>query len=269
MASRRMIDPAFWQSETVASFSFFQRLFFTGLFSNADDQGRLKAHPVLLRSLVFPYDDFPASEIEDAIEAFSESGSIIAYIIDGVAYLQLTNWWRWQHQGWAWPSKLPPPPDWTDRHHYRKGNVQVYENWPGHENTAGPVEDDDGAEVAPERGQSGATVGPAPSIDTNNSTSDSTDISDSTSTSTKEHDSAVAGLLMAWGMNDDVIGALLIEYGYDVVAAMRLHVASMDGIDNPAGLLISKLANGDRAPPAADTSTRRYIEGEYADVIEH
>ena len=102
----------FWQSETVASFSFFQRLFFAGLFSNADDQGRLKAHPVLLRSMVFPYDDIPINEIEGALALFAESGSIVVYEVDNTDHLQLANWWKWQHQNFAWPSKLPPPPDW-------------------------------------------------------------------------------------------------------------------------------------------------------------
>ena len=76
MPSRRMIDPAFWQSETIANLSIKDRYLFIGLFSNADDQGRMKAHPALIRSVVFPYDDVALDEIEAGLDALEVNESI-------------------------------------------------------------------------------------------------------------------------------------------------------------------------------------------------
>ena len=68
MPTRRMIDPEIWQSETIAALTRDQRLLFIGLFSNADDQGRLRAHPALIRSLVFPYDDITHAIAVEIVE---------------------------------------------------------------------------------------------------------------------------------------------------------------------------------------------------------
>ena len=124
-----MIDPGFWESVTVASWPYFDRLLFIGLFSHADDQGRLMGHPVLVRSRVFPFDNTPMEDVETALDTFEASESIIRYNVDGKDYIQLVNWWKWQHAQWAWPSKMPPPPEWEDRHCYRKGNTVVKQNW--------------------------------------------------------------------------------------------------------------------------------------------
>ena len=52
-----MIDPTIWQSESMAELTRDQRLLFIGLFSNADDQGRLRGNPNLIRSQIFPFDE--------------------------------------------------------------------------------------------------------------------------------------------------------------------------------------------------------------------
>jgi len=161
-----MIDAAFWQSETVARLTIRQRLLFVGLFSNADDQGRMKAHPLLIRSVVFPFDDIPSEQMEADIDALAELGCIILYEADGKHLLQIPNWWKYQHLRWAWPSELPAPDGWDDRLKYRQGNNVVQENWEPNESqppaTHEPAKND--VIVEPERDQNEVTVTSAPSI---------------------------------------------------------------------------------------------------------
>jgi len=168
-----MIDPAFWQSENVARLPIEVRYFFIGLFSNADDQGRMKAHPALIRSKLYPYDDIALDEITDWLDRLAAGDFVILYKVDDKEYLQITNWWKYQHPQWAWPSEHPAPDGWLDRLCYRKGNTPIKENW-GQDDSDEPDESNDtGVTVGPEWGQSGATVGTAPSISSSISISDS------------------------------------------------------------------------------------------------
>ena len=129
MPTRRMIDPRLWQSETTAALTRNQRLLFIGIFSNADDQGRLRAHPALIRSIIFPFDDIPLEEIECDLTAIVQGGSILLYDVDGKRCLQVLNWWKYQNPQWAYPSKIPPPEGWRDRLRYRRDNRVIVENW--------------------------------------------------------------------------------------------------------------------------------------------
>lgn len=192
MASKRFIPVDFWDSEKVASWPFFERLFFQGLCAKAaDDQGRMKGHPALLRSTVFPYDDIPLEEILAALSRFEDSKSILIYEEDGTRYIQILNWWKWQSLPFAWPSKYPAPEGWTDRVKYRKGNRVIKENWFSSSQTndgevaVEPRQDDvaepqlDGATpgeptASPPRGHDGVSVGSAPSTSTGGSSSAST-----------------------------------------------------------------------------------------------
>jgi len=186
-----MIDPNFWQSETIASYPLPVRYFFIGLFSNADDQGRLRAHPALLRSLIYPYDDIDLNDICAMLELLSaDDGPIMLYQSDGRDLLQIVNWWRWQHPSWAWPSDLEPPPGWVDRHCYRKGNAVVKENW-----------DQSDPTVTPERAQSEVRASNAPSTST--SIRDSTSIALAVAPDQNGADARDAvGVLRVFGMND-------------------------------------------------------------------
>jgi len=164
--SRRMIDPSFWRSETTSRLNREQRLTLVGLISNADDQGRLQGHPALLRSLIYPYDDITLSDIEDDISAIATVGTILLYEVEGIRFVQLVNWWRYQTPSFAWPSKHPAPPGWTDRERYRRGNLIVENNWDGHAGLpdADPTLSSDRAHsdptVTPEWAQSDPTVTP-------------------------------------------------------------------------------------------------------------
>lgn len=131
MPTRRMIDPSFWQSESMAELSEGERLFFIGLISNADDQGRIRGHPSLLRSLIYPFDDISTEVIEARIEALSSIDSIFIYETGGKKAIQIIKWWDYQSPQWAYPSKMEPPPGWSDRLRYRANNKVHQDNWDG------------------------------------------------------------------------------------------------------------------------------------------
>jgi hypothetical protein len=140
-----MIDPDFWLSENVARLTIQQRYLFIGLFSNADDQGRLRGHAALIRNAVFPFDDISLDNIRVYLEAIATIGSIILYQSAGKDYIQIAGWWSYQKLQWAYPSDIPAPQGWKDRLRYRQDNAIIKENWDGEsdsdndgDNTPGP-----------------------------------------------------------------------------------------------------------------------------------
>lgn len=129
MPTRRMIDPSFWKSESLATISREDRFFFIGLISNADDQGRLRAHPAILRAEIYPFEDIDFAEIDRQIEVLCAIDCIHCYEADGKKLIQIVNWWKYQTPQWAYPSKLPPPDGWQDRLRYRENNKVKTANW--------------------------------------------------------------------------------------------------------------------------------------------
>ena len=96
MARRRMIDPNIWLSEDVSKLTIFERLMLIGMFSNADDEGRGRATPALLRSLIFPYDDIPVGDIEESLDNISQVINIVFYEFEDSRYYEFTKWSKWQ-----------------------------------------------------------------------------------------------------------------------------------------------------------------------------
>lgn len=108
MARKRMIDPAIWESEDFSKLSFFARLVWIGLFSNADDEGRGKGNSAYIKSHIFAYDDnLTITEIEEAIHEIEKSMSVRFYEVDGKRYYQLTNWHKFQTINRPSPSQIP------------------------------------------------------------------------------------------------------------------------------------------------------------------
>jgi len=126
-----MIHIELWQSETMAELTRDQRLLFIGLFSNADDQGRLRGHPKIVQNLVFPYDtDLSIEQTERDLDALVEGDFIIRYGAGTKSLIQVKNWWTYQQPQWAYPSSYPPPKSWHDCIRGRKHNKVYTENWP-------------------------------------------------------------------------------------------------------------------------------------------
>lgn len=121
MARRRMIDPKFWGDETVAKLSIEERLFYIGLFSLADDMGRICGAPVYLRSQIYPYNDIPLDKVVTWIQHIQDLGLIHVYEDssgDGNKYIDHPKWLKYQRLDNPCPSLLPACPFF--RSHWRK-----------------------------------------------------------------------------------------------------------------------------------------------------
>ena len=110
MARRRMIDPNFWQSEDISRLSPFARLLFIGMISHADDEGRGRANVNYLKSIVFPYDEIRAADVEKAISEICHNTSVTVYTVAHSSYYAFTNWEKWQRVDKPQKSIIPPPP---------------------------------------------------------------------------------------------------------------------------------------------------------------
>lgn len=94
-----MIDPMIWQDEEFGSLSSQAKILFIGLFSNADDEGRLRANPAYLKSTIFMYDPIDIDEVKIIRdEVVKKMSSVFLYTVDGKDYIQLKNWDEYQKQ---------------------------------------------------------------------------------------------------------------------------------------------------------------------------
>jgi hypothetical protein len=128
--ARRMLDSSIWSNEDFAALPPLGRLLMIGMINLADDQGRLKAHPVFLRSQIFPYDVVEIEQIRVWLSQMTQSGTILLYQADGKDYVQFMNWWEYQSLSFAQPSDHPAPDGWLDRIRFNgKGNITLTYNW--------------------------------------------------------------------------------------------------------------------------------------------
>ena len=128
--TRRLVDSSMWQNEKFATLPAMARLLQIGMINHADDQGRGKAHPSLLRAEVFPYDDVTLGDVAEWLRLIEQNGTILLYSSGGKAYYQMCNWWEYQAHQYAMPSDHPKPDGWNDRIRktFTKGQI-VTCNW--------------------------------------------------------------------------------------------------------------------------------------------
>ena len=114
MARKRMIDPSFWRDEKLGEeFEFHERLMFIGLWTFADDSGIGRANPKLLKSDIFPYDEFSTDDIERMLAKMYQSNMITLYEADGQKYYKVNHFSDYQTINRPTESKLPKPDDGT------------------------------------------------------------------------------------------------------------------------------------------------------------
>lgn len=89
-----------------------ERLLFIGLFSHADDEGRIEGDPALLRSTIFPRDEISLKRMSDHLDGLDSHGFIRRYTAAGEPYIEVTNWARHQKVDRASASSIPA---YTDR----------------------------------------------------------------------------------------------------------------------------------------------------------
>jgi hypothetical protein len=107
VARKRMIDPNFWTDEKLGECTVQERMLFMGLISNADDEGYGRANPKLLKSLIFPYDDFRASDLEKWLSHLGGLNIVVLFRYDGQTYYNLPNFLK--HQTINKPTKSTFP----------------------------------------------------------------------------------------------------------------------------------------------------------------
>lgn len=111
MARKRMLSPEIWESESFSSLSDLGKIVFIGLISLADDEGRGKANPSLVKSTLFPYDEKRrVADIKFALSEIARSMSTQFYSVNGNDYYLLLNWSKWQKIDKPSKSKIPAPP---------------------------------------------------------------------------------------------------------------------------------------------------------------
>jgi hypothetical protein len=109
MARSRNIKPGFFQNEDLQELDFATRLFFIGLWTEADKEGRLEDRPKKLKNALFPADDV---EVEQMLEGLAAYGFISRYERAGKKIIQIVKWAKHQnpHRREA-PSTLPAETD--------------------------------------------------------------------------------------------------------------------------------------------------------------
>ena len=107
MGRIRTIKPEFPQSETIGSLSRDARLLFIQLWTVVDDEGRARANPRMLASLLYPYDQDANQLIDGWLDELDQRHCIDRYAVDGKNYLQVTNWKEHQKIDHPGVSRLP------------------------------------------------------------------------------------------------------------------------------------------------------------------
>jgi hypothetical protein len=110
MARIRSIKPEYWSDERMATVGLEARLLFIGLLNLADDEGRLRGHPALIRGALFPYDDLTNAQVAGWLEELEAAGRIQRYQADGESFVWVRNFGKHQKIDHPSASKLPAPP---------------------------------------------------------------------------------------------------------------------------------------------------------------
>lgn len=111
MSRKRFVDPEMWRDPAVSKMTRDERLMFVGLITIADDEGRLAASPAALQGALYPNDPSVSPNRvrrwRDGIVA--KLPNVHLYAHDGVEYVSLRRWERYQKPSHPTPSKLPKP----------------------------------------------------------------------------------------------------------------------------------------------------------------
>jgi hypothetical protein len=106
-----MIDPGIWGDENFTQLSLKARLFFIGLFSNADDEGFTYGSPARLRSMIFPDENWTDDDIFSLRKEVENLKMIEIFggkIGDkNYEYIYFPKWWVYQPKpDYPIPSKI-------------------------------------------------------------------------------------------------------------------------------------------------------------------
>lgn len=110
MPRKRQIDPGIWTSEQFINLADpWAKLLFIGMFSNADDEGRMKASLTHLKAVIFPADNVTVEQMKRWRDMVEEQGLCHAYSVNGTEYLLLPTFGVHQYISKPYPSRIPAP----------------------------------------------------------------------------------------------------------------------------------------------------------------
>jgi hypothetical protein len=108
----RAIKPETFQSETLAEVSIAAERTFVGLWTQADDMGRLKNKAAVLNGQLWPLrPEHTIEHMKEDIAALIGAGALCAYTVDGVSMLHVTKFNEHQVINRRTKSKLPCCPE--------------------------------------------------------------------------------------------------------------------------------------------------------------
>src|SRR5262245_18766193 len=103
MARIRTIEPEFSRSVSTSRVSAHARLAFEALWCYADDAGRYRYEPELLKADAFPMDEqVSAKDVDTFVAELEREACVCRYEAGGKAHLHVVNW---HHQKIQHPSK--------------------------------------------------------------------------------------------------------------------------------------------------------------------
>jgi hypothetical protein len=108
MARIRSIKPEYWTDEKAVEMSPLARLLFIGLWNFADDEGRMVYSPKRIKMQILPAE---SSDISELLGEIRGKSLVEVYEVDGIEYLQITNFKKHQKIDKRTASKLPSPPN--------------------------------------------------------------------------------------------------------------------------------------------------------------
>jgi len=106
MARIRTIKPGFFFNEELAALPPFTRLFFIGLWTQVDREGRCEDRPVRLKANLFPYDNV---DVEEMILELVAYGHLVRYSVGGVKILAVPNFLKHQIPHYKEVHSILPP----------------------------------------------------------------------------------------------------------------------------------------------------------------
>jgi len=117
VARKRMIDPSVWADDGFGRLSSDAQVMFIGLFSNADDEGRLPGDPKYLASTIFPYRGMTTLKAQKILDEIEEKmRSVTFYRVRSQPLIQFKKFLVYQKINRPTPSKYPQPQNDTQTH---------------------------------------------------------------------------------------------------------------------------------------------------------
>lgn len=110
MARQRFIHPSIWEDPIFGRLDHAEQVLFIGLFSIADDDGRLVADPANLGGTIFRYKGYSPKKVQAIRDSLAgKCENVHVYQAKGIDYIALLKWKDYQRPQYPKPSKLPAP----------------------------------------------------------------------------------------------------------------------------------------------------------------